>query len=508
MQKDKLLRIWQIGLFSCIFLFLLNLCRTTTLHFDGAMNNEVAYNLAIGNGYATSYDELIEFDHVIQTGAPVLFPVALLNVLLGVNYKHMQFVIIGYLFVFLLLVYAYIKKYADEKLAFVGIIALLCCPHVTENAYAGYGEICMAVWMLLSLFAFMKGVDGQKARYFVLTGVLVGLGYLTKTVFLICAPAYAILVLENMISTKKIKQWIINCGEVIAGMIIPVGSFEVYKWNSLGTEEYIKWWTSQGKSIIWQTGVTQIASTTSAQTGGGFIDKLTIGLNAYSEFYSMPVLVVLILYLIPILYICLGYAKKTKVPSSLKWLIIVSEIYFVWFVAIMPSKKLWARRVIVGHCFLVMVLCIISYIVIKYACEKQKRNWLNNKVAQGIAIACVGVALMPSISDSREMITEYSEAEIDIFRLNEYVETLPQDADYYAYGWWRNSHVITENGVSMYDITETYVIPEESYLIIQFPQLDGEPDSMEFITTKTGAQLLFQTETCYVYKLNPMSLEW
>lgn len=507
-EKRILLNVWRIFFFSCVFLFLLHLCRNTTLHFDGAMNNEVAYNLAIGNGYATSYHELVEFDQVIQTGAPVLLPVALLNVLFGINYKYMQLVILGYLFAFVLLIYLYVKKYVNERWASVVVVLLLCCPHVTENAYAGYGEICMAVWMLLSLMAFLKAIKIQKARFFLLTGFFVGLGYLTKTVFLICAPAYLYLVMEEVLCDKKIKQWIINCGQVLIGIIIPVGAFETWKLASLGVEEYVAWWTSQGSIIYRQTGVNQVVSATSSAVTQGLFDKICLGLEAYSGFYSIPIPFLILAYLIPILIWGLSIWKKIKIPRSLKWLIVVTEIYFVWYIAIMPSKKLWARRVVVGHCFMIIALVVMVYMLLKYLKEKKYINEGMWRICGIIAVLLMGGSLAPSIEQTQEMLVEYENAEEDIFQLTEFVETLPADADYYAYGWWRNSHVITENGVNMYNITEVTEIPEESFLIVQYPQLEGEPESMEYITTKTSAVLLFETDTCYVYYIRPMTLQW
>ena len=78
--------VWKISL-VLIFIFLIIKCvavaSTSSFSFDGGMNVQAAQNLVRNFTYATSYESPVEFDPVIQTGLPVILPVAILFFIFG-----------------------------------------------------------------------------------------------------------------------------------------------------------------------------------------------------------------------------------------------------------------------------------------------------------------------------------------------------------------------------------------------------------------------------------------
>ena len=101
-------------LFAGLYVVMLNNC---LLDFDAGMNFQVSKSLADNGRYATNYmdvdynasDSLL-FDHKIQTGSPIIFPTALLNVIFGVKPMHMQIVLCAVYCVFLFLIYYVVSK--------------------------------------------------------------------------------------------------------------------------------------------------------------------------------------------------------------------------------------------------------------------------------------------------------------------------------------------------------------------------------------------------------------
>jgi len=82
---NKILSILLILLFATFSFKCVTMAFTSAISFDGAMNAQVPLNLIKNFKYATSFDTIKEFDQIIQTGIPVLLPVAIFFKLFGVS---------------------------------------------------------------------------------------------------------------------------------------------------------------------------------------------------------------------------------------------------------------------------------------------------------------------------------------------------------------------------------------------------------------------------------------
>ena len=190
----------------CLSMFYVCL-KNVTISFDAAMNDQVCKNLSIGKGYATDYiDEgyngssSLLFDHKIQTGATVIFPTALLDKIFGYNSKHMQIVLLLYWFALILEVYFEITK----RFCWIAglVTSIFIIPFTIENVFNGYGEVAMFFFMFSTILMFSKAHSSCRIRYWIITGVIAALGYLTKTVFLIMLPA---LIISFVVDIKELS---------------------------------------------------------------------------------------------------------------------------------------------------------------------------------------------------------------------------------------------------------------------------------------------------------------
>ena len=232
-------------LFVGLYVVMLNNC---LLDFDAGMNFQVSKSLADNGRYATNYmdvdynasDSLL-FDHKIQTGSPIIFPTALLNVIFGVKPMHMQIVLCAVYCVFLFLIYYVVSKRLGR---IAGILTtLFFVPYTYFNPFYGYGEVAMGTVMLLTFLVFLYARQNGKFRYYFVTGLLFGIGYLTKTVFMICAPTYFLFLVYDLVKSSNRKHEFKKYLTLVGGFLVPVAIFELYKLISLGgIMQYFTWW--------------------------------------------------------------------------------------------------------------------------------------------------------------------------------------------------------------------------------------------------------------------------
>src|SRR3546814_308585 len=102
-NRSRLLTLFSALLIALIFILIILLVVAAVnapVSFDGAMNLQVAKNLAIGKGYAREYHGLRFFPHEIQTNIQFVVPVALLFSIFNVTISTAQ--IINLLNIFIL----------------------------------------------------------------------------------------------------------------------------------------------------------------------------------------------------------------------------------------------------------------------------------------------------------------------------------------------------------------------------------------------------------------------
>ena len=211
MESSKKIQPEKIICYLCLialFLIIFIIMESCVLDFDAGMNFMVTKYLAINGDYATYYDEYVLFDHAIQTGGIVIALTTLLNLFAGINTVHMQIVTTLFLCLLIGTLYQYIKNQANSYFSLVVIVVIATSPWVIRTAVTGYGEIPMGFLMIAAVLLFKKVLDNKNFSGFFCIGLILGIGYLTKTVFLIILPSFIFWVtIDYLINKRRLVKY-------------------------------------------------------------------------------------------------------------------------------------------------------------------------------------------------------------------------------------------------------------------------------------------------------------
>ena len=228
-NKGNFALLFALSLF-CLFCFNIGTSIYNTLpSFDGAMNLQVPINLIKNGKYATNYDNLTEFASRIQTGVPLLLPIALLFLIFDISSFTSQIPNAVYLLSLAFLIFLYSKKILNTWFAMLGVMMFICTPYLYTYGLGIYGEIPALFFLITAIFLFHL-IEGQPQRSVllsILTGISFGLAYLTKTVILIAVPSFFFTMLLDMLVIKRIRIKVYFL--VICAAITTVLPFEIYK---------------------------------------------------------------------------------------------------------------------------------------------------------------------------------------------------------------------------------------------------------------------------------------
>ena len=157
------MRTAAIAITSLVVIVLLGwvTARAVTLapSFDGAMNLQVSWSLAQGEGYRRTYADRPVFPREVQTNAPFTVPAAAVYKMFGMGRAQSQAVSLLYLYA-LLGIGAYLVGRRFGMLAgSFGALILLATPGLAFEGLKAYGEVPSLVWVLAGLC--LLPMDGQ-----------------------------------------------------------------------------------------------------------------------------------------------------------------------------------------------------------------------------------------------------------------------------------------------------------------------------------------------------------
>ena len=519
----------KIALFI-IFLFLLIKCvavaLTSSFSFDGGMNVQAAQNLVRNFTYATSYESLVEFDPVIQTGIPVILPVAIMFLIFGESYTAGLMVNVIYMILAAGALLYYLKNCAKVNgfLVVLAVLFFLGAPKIFDLGFGLYGEIPMLFYLLMTLIFLHKNESSSRSKFILFAGIFLGLGYLTKTVILISIPAlffvflYDFLVKHRFPTWRYLKQWAL----FLIGFLIPVAAFEIFKMVSLGYPAYVTWWQAELHEILQQAGVR-----------GGFTDtvgiseKLAVHLNLLASHLEQPV-VILVAFLLVVLVFLIGILiygmithwlkKKSRSGNTFLFsndflvLLIVTLSYFGWWLVITPTTRAYYRRILVGNILLEISLVCIIFLLFLFMekligrSNKKVNRWLRSSMTAVyvllLAISLLGIARTGNYKISfRDTLIK-----TDILAAGEFIGSLPPGAEIYGYGWWQAPNVAFSSGRSFKNLyfspdLEDGEAPTEKYLVIDDYTYGMDPDGYRDVLREYEHRIVFSRSSLMIYQL-------
>lgn len=423
--------------------FMFGLQYHTPICFDGGMNFTVSRSLNTVGKYATDYQSSELFAARVQTGAPVIFPTSILNYFFGITSNNMQIVTTIYGCLLTIIFYYLLSKKTNYAIASIMTIFLLSMTNYTSVSYTGIGETSMGFFMFLVCAFISYGEEYDRKKYFAVAGVCFGLGYLTKTIFLIIAPAIGLLFLVRLISKKgKLSNYLI----FVLFAIIPIVAFEIYKMIQLGFQDYMEWWKFMVRDILGQAGVTEQHTASQKHNMAEFVSHI----RAFCDLFKVHPVVLFISCVFPAFIVWLQYRKEKKVDILIVLLYGTALTYMFWWIVMSPSTKLWSRRVLMGYVCLLFVFSWAIWKFVNLFCTK--RNTINI-----ILLSLLVIIMVPMYNNYRESIY-FNKAYKKLYNAYvggaEYLNGLPQESVFYGLDWWENPTVSGIGNIKMKDLTD------------------------------------------------------
>lgn len=483
------------AIFVGLFALMIHNC---ILDFDAGMNFQVSKSIVDRGQYATNYvdsgynaSESLLFDHKIQTGSTIIFPTALLNAIFGVKPIHMQIVLYIVYCILLFSIYYIISKRVNNVIGL--LITVFFIPYTYFNPFYGYGEIAMGTVMLLTFLMFLSARESGLYKKYLFAGILFGFGYLTKTVFMICAPTYFVFFVYDMVQGKNKKDVFLRYLTILGGFIIPVAVFEIYKMVSLGgVVEYVSWWKQEIACIRTESG-------TNDEIGGiiGLLKRIVTNIKWYADTFNMPIVFLLFMMLFPIGYFIYSYIKKIKINSLDMCFYIVFMTYMAWWLLIVSGSRLSERRIMMANIFGIINITLLIADIIKLNIQKNKIVF----TAIGLVYACLMIVIFipKCISEYKGLNTAYERKQA-VDEAVSFMKTLPENSNFYGSGWWQNPVIAVEANVTMLNIDCQELRPDSYF--VEDVYMNVCSDTLNNMKSKYYVETVFENSECKVCKIS------
>lgn len=398
--------------------------------FDGAMNLQVSWSLAHGEGYRRTYADRELFPREVQTNAPVTVPAAIVYRAFGMGLWQSQVVNLLYLYALAGLGFTLVARRFGLLAGASASLTLLLTPGVVFEGLRGLGEIPALAWTFAAL-CLVPWRNGQRwhAGALALAGACLGLALATKTVIAICVGAIGVCVVAALLADGR-ERWPRRMGlclSLAAGFALPLLVIEAWRMASLGgPADWQAWWLQQWASIDAQTGARSAPASLD-----GYLAKGASHLDALARFYGLKPWVALAWMGIPFLLAALAAAahgfQRRHLP--LLSLLLATALYFGWWLLLTPDNKVWHRRILDGSLMLNLAWVYAAAWLLSERGVRRTR-------AVGAAAATLGASLLAAFAYGKFLpaITGPGPS-ADYLGAVELVRKLPADARVYGLGW-------------------------------------------------------------------------
>lgn len=394
--------------------------------FDGAMNLQVAWNVAEGNGYTRTYAERAPFPREVQTNGPYVMVAAAVYRAFGMGIVQSQ--LPNLLFLLLLAGAAFrVARTASgrplEGLLAVGMV--LATPGLLKFGLRGYGEIPALALAMAALAVYPW--SGATPRWrLACAAALLGATVTTKTVMLVCvAPFGLVMALHALTRNTSIASRAGSAACLVLGFLAPLVAWEAYRLASLGgSTAYHAWWGMEYASISREAGVDAAAAKPRV------IDKLAHHMRSLSGFLRLTPPLTAAWLLTPFLLAPLIPRKNGPARWIVAALLAAAAAYFAWWLLLTPTEKAWHRRIFNG-----MILVNIAWVVVGAACAAALSSTAFRHRA-GRAAMVLGLCFGAAFLVQTRLHDALKPVDLEpIHRAVKLLGQLPADGRLYAAGW-------------------------------------------------------------------------
>ena len=291
---------------------------------------------------------------------------------------------------------------------------------IPENLLLATGETLSIFFVLSSIYFFDR-------RLF-LSGALLGLAILTKTIFFITVPAFL------LITLIKYKNTINPYLKALTGIFTPIIIFEFYRFISYGFS-FDKYSANIRESIAFF----QIAGSGAVKGATNILNQIVDKIQATSPNDSSVIAIILltlivsaVIYLICFVYKNIRTVKITKLYNdvlnnhTVSYLSLIFITWITWYVLI--SDKLWQR-----HVFPAIIFGVLAYGLFFLATLPGKHQ-AKIKYAVVIFVLLLACAVGYVVKPFNDRLSAQLVA---INNVNEFYKDKP----IYHFGWWQSPEV-------------------------------------------------------------------
>lgn len=226
--------LWVLFIGYIAFILLYNLLQWPPPWYDEATVLRVSKNFAFNGVYADySSDGNRYTGPLMSVGPTVLLPIAMGYKLFGVSIELARLVMVFYSVLTLLAVYGLGIVLFNKRFAFLAVVLFVAIPPIEQFIRTVLGEIPSLFFLFAGLWLWMRD---ERPNWVVLmgSGVLLGLGSITKTQMGVCILAALVAAtLLNFIWFRS-RRWVyFVVPTVVAGIIL--AGWMYYTANILGT---------------------------------------------------------------------------------------------------------------------------------------------------------------------------------------------------------------------------------------------------------------------------------
>lgn len=468
--------------------------------FDGAMNLQVSWSLAHGEGYRRTYADRELFPREVQTNVPVTVPAALVYRAFGMGLWQSQLVNLLYLYALLGLGFALVARRFGLLAGAGAALMLLVTPGVVFGGLRGLGEVPALAWTFAAL-CLMPWRDGQRwsARALVLAGTCLGLALATKTVIAICIVAIGLCIVSSLLADGR-ERWPRRMGlclSLAAGLALPLLVIEAWRMASLGgAADWQAWWLQQWASIDAQTGARSAPRSMEA-----YLAKGAAHLEALARFYGLRPWVALAWLGIPYLLAGLAAAahgmQRRHLP--LLSLLLATALYFGWWLLLTPDNKVWHRRILDGS----LMLNLVWVYAAAWLLHGRGARW--GRVAGAFAAALATAFLLAFAYVKFIPAVTGPGPSDDYLNAVERVRNLPEDAQVYGLGWNSAPQISLMAARPFGDfndqIPDTLDRSRPAYIVVDTPGISGR-SHVTALSTYPSEALIEGAKRAQVYRLD------
>jgi len=479
---------------------------TRAISFDGAMNMQVALNLAENGHYARYFGGDTIFPSEIQTSSYFLFVTAAFIKVFGASTLTFQ---AGNL-VFLALLLAAVGHAVPSSRFLVLVtpsLALVATPGLLSYSTGGYGEGAVA-GLTLAAFVLLARAATVKATYVrdtVLAFLLIGMAVSVKSIAVAAVPV-ALLALVA-VGWRHGRFWRTAMLGAFAAAV-PVVLFEIYRLAALGLDGYTGWWSYHLKSVNVQAtgeGLDDGDGSIVAKVGDHFH---LLGDQTHLE----PEWWLLLFVTLPIAVALLAWAayRTNRLGTVLRplllagYLVAYGTLYAAWWLGVTSTEKAWLRRITIGIFVSMLATVLLAWVavrLIRSAANPLDPITLASTVTVALALLATTVVAIETVATTSRSTTTDSRLE-SLVEVSEQVADLDAEgAELFGIQWWSAPVVSLYSGVDFENLNGVdYCEPElhalinggDAYLVWDYYAINlwsSEPDGygeVDYVLTDLG----------------------